>query len=215
MCRTKTCTAAQKQTNQSTSSGAWVLVSTLPPKYRAPDIIPPPAVPTQEQEASYIAIYTFIVTAIYLHGGDLEESKLERYLRRTNLERNTPVGPVEDLIKRLTREQYIARYTDKSGQDEVHHFIVGPRGKIEISEEGAAGLVRTVYGGSLEDLDSRLDVSLRISSKAETAEKKRKEEEAKRMDGTKTQRRKSGRKSTQRRDEDSDEAEESEDDEDD
>jgi hypothetical protein len=187
-----------------------VLVSTLPPKYRAPEIIPPPAVPTREQEASYIAIYTFIVTSIYLHGGDLEESKLERYLRRMNLERNTPVGPVEDLIKRLTKEQYIARYTDKSGQDEVHRYIVGPRGKTEIGEDGAAGLVRTVYGGSVDDLEARLDRSLGISSKAEAAEKKRKEDEAQRMNGTKTQRRKSQRRSTQRRDDDSDEAEESE-----
>lgn len=186
-----------------------MLVSTLPPKYRAPDIIPPPAIPTKEQEASYTAIYTFVCTLIYLHGGKLPDSKLDRHLRRLNADRTTPLGSTEDLMKRLQKDLYIAKHVEKS--DDTTEYMVGPRGKVEVGEEGAGGLVRTVYGGALDDLESRLDRSLGISSRQAAAESRRKEEKANETNATQA-RRKSLRGRTQRQESSEEDSEEEDED---
>ncbi|KAF2101240.1 MAGE-domain-containing protein, partial [Rhizodiscina lignyota] len=153
--------AAQKSEKQATSSKSWVLQSTLPDKYRDPDIIPPPQIPSTETESAYVGLYTFIVGVIYLAGGTLPEAKLERYLRATNTETSTPIDLTQKLITRLIREGYIVRNRDNSSGEEVVEYMVGPRGKVEIGEEGVAGLVQTVYGEKApDDLERRLERSL-------------------------------------------------------
>jgi hypothetical protein len=140
-------------------------VSTLPPKYRQPDIIPPPSVPTSEAEAAYVGFYTFLLSTIYLAGGSLPESKLERYLRRLNADRNTPMGQKDKLLQRMIKEQYLVKVIDRGANEEQVEYMVGPRGKMEVGEEGVAGLVRSVYGNAgREDLEKRLDRSLGISA---------------------------------------------------
>ena len=186
-------TAAQQKATQGkkeVSSGNFVLVSTLPEKYRTPDIIPPPAIPTQEMEANYTAMYTFICTTIMLHGGKMAEGKLDRYLNRMNASNNTPLGPTNDVLKRMIRDNYILRTKDSGGEE--HEYSVGPRGKIEVGEEGAWGLVRAVYGGSVDDLENRLNRSLGISARMAAMERRGKDEEAERANATQ------GRKKSQR-----------------
>jgi hypothetical protein len=207
-------TAAQTQGKTATTSNAWILQSTLPPKYRAPTILPPPAIPTTEQESSYIALYTFIVTTIYLHGGRLPDTKLDLYLRRLNADENTPLGTKDELLKRLVREQYIMRNVDRSNpHEELVEYLVGPRGKVEVGEEGAGGLVRTVYAGSVDDLEARIERSLGITGKEAARAAREKEAGANGAGAANGDRRQSKR--GQRRREESSSGEEREDDDDD
>jgi hypothetical protein len=112
----------------------------------------------------------------------------------------------------MIREQYIVRHLDRSNPaEEVVEYMVGPRGKVEVGEEGAGGLVRTVYGGGVEDLEKRIERSLGLSGKA--AAKAAKEGEGDATTGAAAangQRRKSKR--GQRREEESSNEEESEED---
>ncbi|KIW01251.1 uncharacterized protein PV09_07293 [Verruconis gallopava] len=168
--------AAQRQGKDlgasNANSNAWVLASTLPGKYRTPDIVGPTAAPTHEQEAAYTALYTFIVSTIYLAGGTIPESKLERYMRRMNADRNTPLGPTDTVLKRLIKDQYIAKVVDRSNPTEDNvEYVVGPRGKIEVGEEGVRGMVRAVYGSGTADLEKKLENSLRVGGAAERDEK--------------------------------------------
>lgn len=48
--------------------------------------------------------------------------------------------------------------------------MVGPRGKVEVGEQGVAGLVRTVYGeGATEELEKRIERSLGLGERSRAA----------------------------------------------
>lgn len=82
-----------------------------------------------------------------------------------NLSTSTPLGSTERLLQRLIKDGYIIRYKDNSGGEEVVEYIVGPRAKMEIGEEGVRGLVRGVYGKidtEAEELERAIDKSLAI-----------------------------------------------------
>ncbi|KAK7531646.1 MAGE family-domain-containing protein [Phyllosticta citribraziliensis] len=156
--------AAAKAEKTNAPTNAWVLTTCLPEKYRKPDIIGPAKAPTFEQEASYTGLYSFVITCIILNGGSISESKLDRYLKRMNIDISTPVGPTDKVLSQMIKHSYIVRTTDTSGGEENIDYTVGPRGKVEVGEQGAAGLVRTVYGEDApDDLDRKLDRSLRLA----------------------------------------------------
>lgn len=158
--------AAQKQEKAATASKVFVLVSTLPDKYRGPDIICPPQIPSTETESAYTGLVSFIVVNIYLAGGALPEAKLDRYLQRANAEHSTPVDKTDKLLNRLISEGYINRIKDNSSGEEVVEYMVGPRGRVEIGEEGVMRLVQTVYGEDApDDLEQRLSRSLGLGEK--------------------------------------------------
>ncbi|WEW55253.1 hypothetical protein PRK78_000682 [Emydomyces testavorans] len=138
--------AAQRAEKPSTSSKTWTLVSTLPPAYRIPEILPPSKAPSSALESSYVALYTFIISLISLSGGCIAEQKLDRYLRRVNADSYTPLDRTEKLLARLCKEGYLVRNRDVDGGEEVIEYLVGPRGKIEVGVGGVAGLVGEVYG---------------------------------------------------------------------
>ncbi|KAI9883680.1 MAG: hypothetical protein M1823_004562 [Watsoniomyces obsoletus] len=154
--------AAQRTDKGPASSKAYALTSVLPEKYRRhEDILTPPKVPTSQTEATYVGLYTFIVSIISLSGGTIPEPKLERYLQRTNAELYTPIDKTDKLLQRLCKEGYLVKIKDASSGDEVVEYMVGPRGKVEIGTNGVAGLVHTVYGDSaIDDLDARIERSL-------------------------------------------------------
>jgi melanoma-associated antigen len=148
-----------------------VLTSILPKQYKTAGIVSVPKVPTSATEATYVGLYSFIISIIYLSGGRLSEDKLERYLRRANADASTGIGQTEKLKDRMVREGYIVRIRDSSTGDEVVDYIVGPRGKTEVGVEGSAGLVRAVYGENVtEDLERRLDRTLGLSKVNEAAQ---------------------------------------------
>ena len=172
-------TAAQRTEKQATTSKIWILTTTLPAKYHTdPAILAPPLVPTSNAESTYVALYTFIHTLLALSpGGSIPETKLSRYLHRMNLSTSTPLGSTEKLLQRLVKDGYVIRYKDNSGGEEVVEYIVGPRAKMEIGDEGVRGLVRGVYGKvdtEAEELERAIDKSLAIEENA----RKRAREEA-------------------------------------
>jgi melanoma-associated antigen len=159
------CTAVQaSQKAPSTTSKSWILISTLPPEYRLdPNILAPTKSPSEKTEATYTALYTFIISVILLNNGCLPEAKLERYLKRANADQWTPILSTEKLLAKLVKEGYLEKRRDTTSGEEVIEWVVGPRGKLEVGERGVQGLVRAVYKGVGEDeeeLEEKLNRSL-------------------------------------------------------
>ncbi|EED19996.1 conserved hypothetical protein [Talaromyces stipitatus ATCC 10500] len=138
--------AAQRVEKSSTGNKSWMVMSTLPPPFRTPEILPPSKAPTSFLDSTYTALYTFIISVITLSGGSILEQKLDRYLKRTNIEQYTPVDRTDRLLQRLCKEGYLVRNREMDGAEEIIEYMVGPRGKIEVGESGVSGLVRKVYG---------------------------------------------------------------------
>ncbi|TKA68321.1 hypothetical protein B0A49_06821 [Cryomyces minteri] len=169
--------AAQKSEKASTTSKAYILTTTLPAKFRLPlTASPPPATSSSTSEAAYTALYTFIIALILLSGGSLPAAKLDRYLKRTNADEHTPVDgfeKTEKLLARMGREGYVVKVRENAGGEDMVEWMVGPRGRVEVGEQGVGGLVRAVYGGGEEgdvaDLEKRLQRSLGVVSEQRRA----------------------------------------------
>ncbi|KZF22185.1 MAGE-domain-containing protein [Xylona heveae TC161] len=164
--------AAQRSEKTATTSNSWILRSILPPAYRSnTTILPPPKVPTDYDESTYIALYTFIISLISLSGGAIAEAKLDRYLRRTNTDQYTPLDKTEKLLAQMCKDGYLVKVKDTSTGEESIEYLVGPRGKLEVGEAGVTGLIKTVYGDSVEpdDMDKRIKRSLGIQENAATS----------------------------------------------
>jgi hypothetical protein len=175
--------AAKSQSQKEPSSNAYVLVSVLPEAYRTPATIPPSKVQSADGEASYIALYTMIIAIITLSGGELSEPRLRRHLTRLNAVENmpgmnpndgtTPNEKTDLVLQRMIKQGYLVKVTESKamGDDDSTTWHVGPRGKVEVDSEAIAAFVRTVYGGSSDELEKKLQVSLKIRDrKAEIPE---------------------------------------------
>ncbi|KAL1965379.1 hypothetical protein VTN77DRAFT_5816 [Rasamsonia byssochlamydoides] len=148
--------AAQRVEKSSASSNkSWILTSTLPAPYRSPAILPPTKAPSSFSDSTYTALYTFLISVITLSGGSIAEQKLERYLKRTNIDTYTPIDRTDRLIQRLCKDGYLVRNRETDGGEEVIEYMVGPRGKVEVGESGVAGLVREVYGRADPTVEAR------------------------------------------------------------
>ena len=150
-----------------------MLTSTLPPELHHPEILPPSAVPTESDEGTYTGIYTVVVALISLSGGTLNDSKLERYMKRVHLDDNTPVEGYEKpalLLKRMERDGYVVRVkeTGPSGEEDIS-WVLGSRAKVEIGDEGVSGLTKAVYnqpeGTEGEELEKRIARSLGVGDR--------------------------------------------------
>ncbi|EYE99375.1 MAGE-domain-containing protein [Aspergillus ruber CBS 135680] len=179
--------AAQKTEKPSSSNKSWILNNTLPSHYRTPQILPPTKAP---MESTYTGIYSFIIAVILLNGGALQESKLERYLKRTNADTHTPIDRTDKLLQRLCKEGYLIRNREMDGGEEIIEYMVGPRGKMEVGIQGVAGLAREVYGRAaetedmtalerdrMEEFEQRLARSLGMRRSERTAEVENENEE--------------------------------------
>ncbi|KAH0844072.1 hypothetical protein AYO21_02172 [Fonsecaea monophora] len=139
--------ATQTKSSMTNSSKSWILVSTLPAELKQnPVIAQPTRAPSIDVESSYTALYTFILSLIYLNNNAVADQKLERYLKRVNADTYTPLGNKDKLLQRMMKEGYVEKRRDTSSGEEIIEWTPGPRGKIEVGVEGVAGLVRTVYG---------------------------------------------------------------------
>lgn len=160
------------------TSKSWILISILPPAYRQPNIIRPSQHPTLESESTYTALYSFVLSLIYLNKGALADGKMERYLKRVNIESYTPLGSIEKLMQRMTREGYIEKRRDTSSGEEVVEWVPGPRGRMELGAKGVANMVQRVYAGAeaggesaAEDgLTAKLERSLGIELQTQAPE---------------------------------------------
>lgn len=166
------------------SAASWILISCLPAAYKVhPDLFVPSRAPDEATESTYIALYTLIVSVIYLHtpsaGSDqldengqqedsmepISEAKLLRHLSRLQLGDWAPInGPgggemtTEKLLARMLKEGYLEKRKDSSGGEEVVEWVVGPRGKKEIGRKGVASLVRGVYGFGIDGRGKGLEL---------------------------------------------------------
>ncbi|ROW10281.1 hypothetical protein VMCG_01661 [Cytospora schulzeri] len=162
---------AAKSQSKSTNSNAYVLVSVLPDAYKNSKIIAPSKNLSSEDEAAYVAFYTMIISLIRVNGGELSDPKLKRYLRRLNAETNSfHSTKTEDTLAKLQRQGYLVKNIDKDAkqhgdEQEATTWFVGPRGKVEVSDEAIAGLVRAVWGEQSAELESRLQNSLNIQER--------------------------------------------------
>ncbi|MCJ1248533.1 Melanoma-associated antigen F1 [Trapelia coarctata] len=161
--------AAQRMTGNSQGNShsgtptAYILTSTLPLSMRTPAILSPQKIPSVGPEASYVGLYTFVVSVIYLsEGGRCSEGRLERALKKVAANDYGPGGEKMDkLLKRMEKEGYIVKIREReAGGEESVEFVVGPRGKVEVGERGVAGCVREVYGDGVTGLEKRLERSL-------------------------------------------------------
>lgn len=165
--------AAAKNDKANKSTASWVLTSILPSEFHHPEILPPSAVPTESEEGKYTGIYSVIVTLISLSGGSLNDSKLDRYMKRMHLEDNTPLEGYEKpaaLLKRMEKDGYIVRVkeTGPGGEEDIS-WILGSRAKVEIGDAGVSGLTKAVYGdlddAASEDLERRIARSLGVGER--------------------------------------------------
>ncbi|KAF8854370.1 MAGE-domain-containing protein [Acephala macrosclerotiorum] len=153
--------AAQKSKGGSKTTSSYVLTTTLPTKYRIPEIMPPSIIGNVGNEAAYIGICSIIVSIIALSaGGTIQDARLMHHLKSMNLETNTPVGKTEDVLKKMISQGYIQKIVERNENDETMDWIVGPRGKVELAAKGIRGLVLEVYGG--EDQELRKDVDQKV-----------------------------------------------------
>lgn len=152
-----------------------MLTSILPSDFHHPEILPPSAVPTEGEEGTYTGIYSVIIATISLSGGSLNDSKLERYMKRVHLEDVTPVEGYEKpalLLKRMEREGYLVRVkeTGPGGEEDVTWFL-GPRAKVEIGDDGVRGLTKVVYnqpeGDEGQELERKIARSLGVGERPE------------------------------------------------
>jgi DNA-binding PadR family transcriptional regulator len=177
--------AAQKS-QTSKGSTNWILTSVLPERFRQPEILPPSQAPTLDLESQYTGLYTFVVSLIFLNGGMLPDGKLERYLKRVNIEEAAAQNSLnimasggdktEKLLKRMEKDGYVIKIRDNSTGEEVVEWTVGPRGRTEIGDSGVRGMVKQVYG-EVED-PAELTRALERSLGANEAPKRREEQAA-------------------------------------
>ena len=111
-----------------------------------------------------MGLYTFLISLIYLAGGQLPEGKLQRYLARANADQSTPVDRTDKMLQRMVKEGYIVRIKENFDGEEMVDYRVGPRGRVEVGEEGVAAMVKTIYGDSAtDDLEKRIERSLGLA----------------------------------------------------
>lgn len=159
-------TAMRTNSQPKMGSGAYILTSTLPNAYRSASILAPSRITGADDEATYVAFYTLVVSLIWLNGGELSDQKLKRYLLRLNADQNVSSEKTEVTLKKTERHGYVIKKVERPplGQDgdQTISWHVGPRAKEEIGLDGVMGMVREVYGGSDDDLEKKLKASLGI-----------------------------------------------------
>ncbi|RDW92614.1 hypothetical protein BP5796_02008 [Coleophoma crateriformis] len=152
---------AQKTNAKSKSTQSYILTSILPKAYRTPTIMPPSTVESPAAEATYIGLYTVVISLIALNGDVLPDHKLARYLERLNADQMMGNEKTDFVLKKMERQGYIFKTTDNQGDEQVIEWHVGPRGKTEVGNRGIKGLVTEVYGQNApQDLDKRIHSSL-------------------------------------------------------
>lgn len=154
--------AAKAKRNTAKPTASYILITTLPVAYRVPEIITPSLINSEEEEAAYIGLCTVIVSYISMNPNEqIPDHRLMRFLRRLNVEENTPLDKTVVVLNRMQKQGYIWKVTDRSAEEETIDWRVGPRGMVEIGNMGVHGFVKTIWGEDApEDLDKRLQTSL-------------------------------------------------------
>lgn len=124
-------------------------------------------------------MYTMVIAIITLSGGELSDPRLRRHLTRLNAAENMPsmnpndeTSPSEKtdmVLQRMIKQGYLVKVTESrtagAGDEESTIWHVGPRGKVEVDKDVLAAFVRTIYGGSSDELEKKMQVSLKIKER--------------------------------------------------
>ncbi|RCI09515.1 hypothetical protein L249_3947 [Ophiocordyceps polyrhachis-furcata BCC 54312] len=159
---------AMKSSSQAkTGSGSYILTSTLPVAFRSATILRPSKTPSEEEEATYAAFYTLVLSLIWLNSGELSDQKLKRYLLRLNADQNVADEKTENTLKRMEKQGYVVKRVERPpvGHDGEHltTWHVGPRAKEEVGLDGVMGMVRQVYGSEWSpEIETKLHLSLGV-----------------------------------------------------
>lgn len=98
--------------------------------------------------------------------GTISDSKFTSILKKLEADENLPMDKTALIVKKMLQQNYISRTVEKTADEEIIEWRVGPRGKVEIGTSGVQGLVREVYGENApEDLEKRLDRSLGLGKR--------------------------------------------------
>ena len=127
--------------------------------------MPPSIIVSTSEEAEYVGIYSMIIAIIHMSPNHtIPNAKLESVLARLNLSKNMgSLDSTPNMIAKMSRQGYIYKSVEKTQDEEQIDWYVGPRGKMEIGNQGIIGLVREVYGEDApEDLQKRLHKSLGV-----------------------------------------------------
>ena len=122
--------------------------------------MPPSNVDSITEEASYIGLCTILVSIVALSTeGVMSQRLLDRNLHR--LEGDMSKEAKDALLKKMEKQCYIYRTVEKTPDDEITEYRVGPRGKVEIGNRGVMAFVKEVYGDDAPpDLEERMHRSL-------------------------------------------------------
>lgn len=124
-----------------------------------------------------MALYSLLIAIITLSGGELSDPRLRRHLTRLNAgdnvasanphDENTPSEKTEVVLQRMIKQGYLVKTVESKtqGDEDSITWHVGPRGKVEVSHESIASIVRTIYGGPNVQLESKLQTSLKIQDR--------------------------------------------------
>ncbi|RDA89338.1 hypothetical protein CP532_6217 [Ophiocordyceps camponoti-leonardi (nom. inval.)] len=166
---------AMKSNSQAkTGSGSYILTSTLSEPFRSATILRPSKTPSEEEEATYVAFYTLVLSLIWLNSGELSDQKLRRYLLRLNADQNVADEKTEMTLKRMEKQGYVVKRIERPpiGHDGEHltTWHLGPRAKEEVGLDGVMGMVRQVYGSEWSpENETKLHLSLGIKKRRVTA----------------------------------------------
>ncbi|KKF94263.1 MAGE family protein [Ceratocystis platani] len=157
--------SASASTTAAKASDSYILISILPTPLRIPSLVTPSLAPTSDSEATYAGFYTLVVTLILLHGGEMTDPKLRRYLARMNADTHLGMHRTNDVLSRMERHGYLTKKIDKdafTGADDERNtsYLVGPRAKIELAPENVAQFVRAVYGEVTPEIEKQISASL-------------------------------------------------------
>lgn len=98
---------------------------------------------------------------------------MERYTSKLGMADVSPLGEnekTEFLFKRLQKDGYIVRSKESTGtgEDDVQ-WLVGPRGKVEVGEDGVRGLTKAIWGDLSdkddEEMDRKIERSLGVGER--------------------------------------------------
>ena len=155
--------ALRSQKPPSTNSKSYILTTLLPPAFRVPEILSAGTPPTNNKEEAYVALTSTICSLVYLNGRSINEAKLDRHLRRLNIDQLTPVDRTEKLLATMCKQGYLLRVKDNTGGETSWEYHLGPRAKVEIGKDGVVSLVKEVYGVQApEDVDDRVGRNIGI-----------------------------------------------------
>ncbi|KAK9363981.1 MAGE family-domain-containing protein [Lipomyces starkeyi] len=148
----------------SSSTKSYILTSNLPEPFRKLDVLKP----KNEGDAVYNGIVTTVCSIILLSGGQITSAALMKHLRTLGIDKDTPLGgqSTEEVLKLMLKHLYLEREKEDDTMgidtgDSVWTYSIGPRAKVELTEDAVVDFAVSVYGNHANDnLRERLTKAL-------------------------------------------------------